>query len=223
MRDHAPRARPGLRFAYPGDLLAAAVPNGHRAIEGPLDSNQERSPLKRIIAAVALVAAMSGVGLAQASATQRARPFDLVSGIVFTCAGATGFPWTGEDCDGLASEFRKRAEALKLPFARVPIAADFRTARRAAADGFDQDKAVRVFCNFTESSGRKGSVKADLSASRVWEPTAKDIPNVAPGQRIPMNFYAQSVTFDPGATLSQAEPYLRAITDAFFQVGEGKI
>jgi hypothetical protein len=55
----------------------------------------------------------------------------------------------------------------------------------------------------------------------VWEPTAKDIPNVAPGQRIPMNFYAQSVTFDPGTTLSQAEPYLRDITKTFFEVGDG--
>jgi hypothetical protein len=28
-----------------------------------------------------------------------------------------------------------------------------------------------------------------LTAIRIWEPTAKEIPNAAPGQRLPLNFY----------------------------------
>lgn len=149
------------------------------------------------------------------------RPFDLVTGIVFTCASATGVVWTGPACGKLASEFKKRAEALNLPFVEVLITADFRVKKRETVNGFDQDRAVRVFWNFT-ASGTKGGVRAALSANRVWEPTPQEIPNVKPGQRIPLNFYIQSVLFDPGATAAQAEPYLKTITDNFFKVGEGK-
>jgi hypothetical protein len=150
------------------------------------------------------------------------RPFDAVTGIVFSCGSATGFAWTGEACNRLSAEFKKRGEAAKLPFVEVLITADFKTKKRDTVNGFNEDKAVRVFWNFVEDKSVKGRISGGLSANRIWEPTAKDIPNVAPGQRIPLNFYLQSVQFEPGVTAKQAEPYLTTITDAFFQVGEGK-
>jgi hypothetical protein len=160
--------------------------------------------------------------IAQTSPAPGQRPFDLVSGIVFTCGSATGFAWTGEACNKLSAEFKKRAEVNKLPFAEVLITADFKTKKRDTVNGFNEDKAVRVFWNFVESKEVKGRINAGLSANRIWEPTAKDIPNVAPGQRIPVNFYLQSLQYDPGVTLAQAEPYLTQMTDSFFKFGEAK-
>jgi len=171
---------------------------------------------------LAIAIALCGVGgPAQAQNAPPKRPFDLVTGIVFTCAPATGFAWTGEACGKLAAEFKKRAEALKLPFVEVIITADFSRKKRDIVNGFDEDKAVRVFWNFTTIEP-KGTVRAGLSANRIWEPTPQEIPNVAPGQRIPLNFYAQSALFNPGAPGPQAEPYLKQITDNFFMVGEGR-
>lgn len=176
--------------------------------------------IKQITLAIAI--ALCGLsGPAQAQNAPPKRPFDLVTGIVFTCASATGFAWTGEACGKLAADFKKRAEALKLPFVEVLITADFSRKKRDTVNGFDEDKAVRVFWNFTASEP-KGSVRAALSANRIWEPTPQEVRNVAPGQRIAMNFYTQSVLLDPGATGAQAEPYLKQITDSFFKVGEGR-
>lgn len=177
---------------------------------------------KRMTLGLAVAIALGGLsGSAEAQNAQPKRPFDLVTGIVFTCASATGFAWTGEACGKIAADFKKRAEALKLPFVEVPITADFSRKKRDTVHGFNEDKAVRVFWNFT-ASGPKGGVRAALSANRIWEPTLQEVRNVAPGQRIPMNFYTQSVLLDPGATGAQAEPYLKQITDNFFKVGEGR-
>jgi hypothetical protein len=150
------------------------------------------------------------------------RLFDIVSGIVFTCGSATGFAWTGEACDKLSAEFRKRAEAAKLRFVEVPITADFKTKKMETAAGFDQDKAVRVFWNFTEESDAKGIITGALSATRIWEPTAKEIPNAAPGQRLPLIFWVQSALFSRGARYKDAAEYLGIITDSFFKVGESR-
>jgi len=178
--------------------------------------------MKRMALGLAVAIALSGLsGPAEAQNAPPKRPFDLVTGIVFTCASATGFAWTGEACGKLAADFKKRAEALKLPFVEVLITADFSRKKRAVVNGFDEDKAVRVFWNFTASEP-KGSVRAALSANRIWEPTPQEVRNVAPGQRIAMNFYMQSALFDPGATGAQAESYLKQITDNFFKVGEGR-
>lgn len=177
-------------------------------------------PARMAVAMTIALLSLSGAAQAQNAAPGK-RPFDLVTGIVFTCAPATGFAWTGEACGKLAADFKKRAETLKLPFVEVVITADFSRKKRETVKGFDEDRAVRVFWNFTPG-GRPGSVRAALSANRIWEPTPQEIPNVAPGQRIPMNFYAQSALFDAGATGAQAEPYLKQITDNFFAVGEGK-
>jgi hypothetical protein len=174
-----------------------------------------------VLFAAVLTLTASGVN-AQMNPAPGQRPFDLVTGIVFTCSPATGFPWTGEACGRLLADFKKRAETSKLPFIEVPITADFKTKKRDTVNGFDEDKAVRVFWNFTESAGAKGRISANLSASHVWEPTPKDIPNVAPGQRFPVNFYLQAVLYDPGVTLSQAEPALKQLTENFFTTGETK-
>lgn len=175
--------------------------------------------IKAVMIAAAL-ALMTTVTSAQTA--PKPSPFDAVTGIVFTCSQANGHLWTVEACNRLGADFRKRAEALKLRFSEVLITADFSRGKRNTVNGFDEDKAVRVFWNFKEIDTQK-SIQAGLSSNRVWEPTTKDIPNVAPGQRIPVNFYAQSVIFVPGTTLSVAEPLLKQISDNFFDIGEGKI
>jgi hypothetical protein len=177
---------------------------------------------KLTTALAAVLALMACKASAQTSPAPGQRPFDLVSGIVFACGSATGFAWTGEACNSLSAEFKKRAEANKLPFTEVLITADFKTKKRDTVNGFNEDKAVRVFWNFVESKEVKGRISAGLSANRIWEPMPKDIPNVAPGQRIPVNFYLQSVLFDPGAMPAQAEPYLTQMTNNFFKYGEAK-
>lgn len=174
------------------------------------------------IAAITAIVACLTMSTARGQQT-KPRPFDRVTGIVFTCGSATGFAWTGQACGALSAEFKKRAAASKLPFVEVPITADFSRKKRDTVDGFDQDKAVRVFWNFVESKGAKGQISAGLSSNIIYEPTTKDHPNIAPGQRISMNFYAQSVLFDPGATYAKTESFLNMITANFFQLGEGKI
>ena len=177
-----------------------------------------------MIRTTAVMAAMLAFlsGAASAQTAPKPRPFDAVTGIVFTCSQANGHPWTAEACNRLGADFKKRVEALKLPFVNVVITADFSRGKRNTVNGFDEDKAVRVFWNFKELDAEK-RIQGALSSNRVWEPTPKDIPNVAPGQRIPLNFYAQSVIFVPGTTLSVAEPILKQLSDNFFEVGEGKI
>jgi hypothetical protein len=148
------------------------------------------------------------------------RPFDMVSGIVFYCGMAPGYAWTLEACQKLTAEFRKRAEALKIPFAEVPISADFDTRKMPPSNGFDQDKAVRVFWFFSDQSDAPGMIRGALSSTRVWEPTAKEIPNVAPGQRISVPFWIQSASFKRGARYRDAAEGLQLITDSFFLIGD---
>ena len=161
--------------------------------------------------------------MAAAQAQPSPRPFDRVSGILIACAPATGFAWTATMCDRLTAEMRKRAEPLKLKLAIVPLTADISRKKFDMIEGFDGDKAVRVRWTFEESKSTKGQISAGLSSNFIYEPTTKDHPNIAPGQRIPMNFYAQSVLFDPGVSLSQAEPFLMGVLDSFFKVGDRKI
>ena len=169
----------------------------------------------------AVLAALAGLAPGSiASAQQKQRPFDRVSGVLFACAPATGFVWTGHACEGLTAEYKKRAEAAKLPFAVVPITADISRKDFGSMNGFNADKAVRVRLIFKESASTKGRIHASLSSSFIYEPTTRDHPNVAPGQRIPMNFYSQEVQFEPGVTLSQAQKYLDMLTGFFFNFGE---
>ena len=178
--------------------------------------------MRTVFAIAAALTLMTGAASAQTSAAPKPRPFDAVTGIVFACSQANGFAWTAEACNRLGADFKKRAEALKLPFSHVIITADFSREKRATVNGFDEDRAVRVFWNFKEMDAEK-RIQAGLSSNRVWQPTPKDIPNAAPGQRIPLNFYAQSAIFVPGTTLSVAEPILKQLSDNFFEIGEGKI
>lgn len=178
--------------------------------------------INKVAAALALLGWLSLAAGTMASAQQpKPRLFDRVTGMVFTCASATGFAWTGQACDSLSATFKKRAAESKLRFVEEPVSADFRRKKRATVDGFDQDKAVRVFWNFVAS--KDGKISADLASNIIYEPTKKDNPNIVPGQRIPQIFYAQSVLFDPGSTYATAEKYLTLLSDTFFEVGEGKI
>lgn len=168
----------------------------------------------------ALAVVAVGCGEASAQDSPPKRRFDATGGIVFTCSPATGIAWTGKACSELSSDFKKRAQAAGLNFTEVMITADFKTKRFPVSDAFNQDRAVRVFWFMHAASGPSGPMSAKLMSNVVFEPTSADIPNVVPGQRIPINFYTQSVSLDPGATHADARPYLKQITDAFFQSGE---
>lgn len=178
--------------------------------------------MSRIVFALLFVVLGATGARAQMEPAPGQRPFELVSGIVFHCAIAPGFAWTQEACEKLTAEFRKRAEALKLPFAEAPISADFSTKKMPTSGGFDQDKAVRVFWYFADQSDALGMIKSTLSSTRIWEPTAKEIPNVAPGQRISVPFWIQSASFKRGARYRDAAEYLQLITDSFFLIGDKK-
>jgi len=154
---------------------------------------------------------------------QMVRRFDLVSGILFTCAPMTGAAWTAEACQWITADFRNKAEAAKVRFEEVRITADFKSAKLPTIDGFIRDKAARVFWYFEGDDGPTGVIRASLSAGVIYEPTKKDNPNIVPGQRIPINFYAQSALYDPGATFRSAKEYLDLITASFFQSGEAKV
>lgn len=179
--------------------------------------------MNRIVFAIVTILLAAPGAHAQTGPASGQRLFDAVSGIVFTCGGATGFGWTGEACGKLSAEFSQRAKAAGLPFEEILITADFQRKKMSPVAGFDRDKAVRVFWNFNESRHAKGSINAALSSNRIWEPTEKEVPNAVPGQRISLNFYTQSATFNPGVTYKDAEKYLKTITDSFFKVGETRV
>jgi hypothetical protein len=175
--------------------------------------------LNRAIFAIAILLLGASHARAQMTPAPGQRLFDLVSGIVFACGMQTGHPWAKEACFKTSADFKKRAEAAKVPFADVLITADFSTKKGETLNGFDHDKAVRVFFNFTESNG---SITASLRSTRIWEPTTKEIPGAAPGQRISVPFYIQSMQTDSKTSMSKAQEYLTIITDSFFMVGENR-
>jgi hypothetical protein len=76
--------------------------------------------------------------------------------------------------------------------------------------------------NFHESSETKGAVNLTLDSSYIWEPTAKEIPGIVPGQRLIQNFYLQGILFDPAIHFGDAEPSLKTVLNGFFNFGEGK-
>ena len=178
-----------------------------------------------ILAGCFLVAALIGPSNAQPTPAepQTVRRFDLVSGILFACAPMTGAVWTTEACQWITTQFRQKAEAARVRFEEVRITADFKSAKLTTIDGFDRDKAVRVFWYFEGKDGPAGSISAILSAGVIYEPTKKDNPNIVPGQRIPINFYAQSALYDPGVAFRSAKEYIGLITDSFFESGEAKV
>lgn len=76
--------------------------------------------------------------------------------------------------------------------------------------------------HFADEKDAPGMIKGALSATRVWEPTSKEIPNVAPGHRISVPFWVQSAVFKRGARYRDAAEYLQLITDSFFLIGDKK-
>lgn len=165
-------------------------------------------------------------GFIQGAAAQtppKPRPFDLVSGILVACAPAPGFAWTEEACGHLVLEVRKRAAIAKVAVALVESTPDIARKKFGTVESFDGDKAIRMNWQCVESKDVKGRIAISLSSNWIWQPTAKEIPNIVPGQRIPRSFYAQQVLFDPGAKMRDAPPFLKQILDSFFALGVGKL
>lgn len=164
-----------------------------------------------------------GAAGAAAAQTPQQRPFDTASGILVSCLPATGFAWTGEACQRLIAEVQRRAAAAKVRAAFIDFTPDLMRKQLGEIGGFDGDKAIRMRMSFTESTSTKGRINLALGSNTIWEPTAKDIPNVAPGQRLVRNFFITDVQFEPGVTLRQADPYLKQLLDMFFGYGDGTL
>ena len=79
---------------------------------------------------------------------------------------------------------------------------------------------MRVFWFFTDQSDASGVIRGALSSTRIWEPTEKEVPGAAPGQRIPLPFWEPSALFVRGARCRDAAEYLQLITDLFFLIGD---
>jgi hypothetical protein len=170
-------------------------------------------------------------GFCQSAAAQtppKQRPFDRIPGILVACAPAPGVAWTEQGCAYLIAESKKRAAMAKVPIAAVESTPYFSNQKLGTIDSFDGDKAIRMYWICKESKDKKGQVSVELASKVIYEPSAKDFPNqpniqVAPGQRIPANFFTMQVTFDPGVKLRDAQSSLNVILDSFFEVGEGKL
>src|SRR5215470_8095934 len=155
-----------------------------------------------------LLFALTGGAVAEtSSAPPNKRLFDRFPGIVVACQPAPSVRWTVDACPFLMDEMKRRAAQSKLP---------------VSVQGYTSDKAIRVGLVFKESSSVKGRVELSIASYWVWEPTAKEIPNVAPGQRLPQIFYIGGIQFEPEATLKAAERYFKVELDTFFNLGEGK-
>ena len=150
------------------------------------------------------------------------RPFDAVSGIIISCQPASNVSWTSEGCTHLIAEVQRRAAESKVRVSVQPSQPNLASKKFGDTNGFNGDKAVRMALTFEESSEEKGRVNLTLSSSVIWEPTAEDIPGIAPGQRFQQNFYLQGILFDPDIPFTHAQRYMKTMLDGFFTYGEGK-
>jgi hypothetical protein len=166
--------------------------------------------------------AIAGVFAAPAQ-TPPHRPFDTASGILVSCLPIDRVEWTAAACQRLIAEVQRRGTATKVPVAAIDYAADLMRRKFDGAGAFDLDKAIRMRLSFAASTAVIGRINLALGANTIWEPTAKDIPNVAPGQRLVRNFYIIDLQFEPGVKLRDAEPYLAKLLDGFFAYGDSKL
>jgi hypothetical protein len=169
---------------------------------------------------LALLFALTSGALAEPA---NKRLFDRFPGIIVACQPAPSVRWTLDACPYLIDEMKRRAALSKLPVSIQGYTSDMARKQFGEMDGFNGDKAIRVGLVFKESSSVKGRVELSIASYWVWEPTAKEIPNVAPGQRLPQIFYVGSIQFEPAATLKTAESYFKVELDTFFNLGEGKL
>jgi hypothetical protein len=139
---------------------------------------------------LALLTALTSGALAETSpAAPSKRLFDRFPGIVVACQPAPSVRWTVDACPYLIDEMKRRAALSKLPVSVQGYTSDIARKQFGEMDGFNGDKAIRVGLAFKESQSVKGRVELSIASHWVWEPTAKEIPNVAPGQRLPQIFY----------------------------------
>ena len=173
---------------------------------------------------LALLLALTCGALAETSpAAPNKRLFDRFPGIIVACQPAPSVRWTVVACPYLIDEMKRRAALSKLPVSVQGYTSDIARKQFGEMDGFNGDKAIRAGLVFKESSSVKGRVELSIASYWVWEPTAKEIPNVAPGQRLPQIFYIGGIQFEPEATLKAAERYFKVELDTFFNLGEGKL
>ena len=149
------------------------------------------------------------------------RPFDQVPGVVAACLSSPAAAWTVEACADLLQEARKHAVSSSVKLAVQEFTPDLQRGKLPVIDGFDGDKAIRLVLSFEGPDANK-RVSFKLASNFIFMPTAKDIPNVVPGQRIPQNFFVQGATFEPGVNAKTAKPTLDTVLETFFEVGDGK-
>jgi hypothetical protein len=149
------------------------------------------------------LAVFCGVGQAihAQTPTPPKRPFDMFPGILASCQSEGNVKRMGEACTYLLAEVKRRAAESKIAVSVQPSSPDMARKKFGEIDGFNGDKAIRMEWKLEESSEVKGRLNVTLSSNFIWEPTAKEIPGIVPGQRLIQNFYLQGVLFDPDICL----------------------
>jgi hypothetical protein len=163
-----------------------------------------------------------GQGLRAQSPTPPKRPFDMFPGILVSCQSEGNVKWMDDACTYLLAEVKRRGGESKIAVSVQPSSSGMATKKFGEIDGFNGDKAIRMAWTLKESSEVKGRVNVTLSSNFIWEPTAKEIPGIVPGQRLIQNFYLQGVLFDPDIRYSEVEASLQKLVNWFFDYGEGK-
>jgi hypothetical protein len=175
--------------------------------------------LPRPLVVTAVLLCLVQTAAAQSAPNVARRPFDGVSGILIACRPAPGYRWTEEACAHAIAEARQRAALSKMPIAVVDSAPDLSNRRFGQIGGFDGDRAVRVHLTFKPPQGGVKRLVFSFASAVVVEPKGS---NVAPGQRLPVNFVSQGIDFEPDITSAAADPAIGQVLDLFFQYGEGR-
>lgn len=179
-----------------------------------------RSGALRLGLALAFAVALAQGASAQLFPEPVKRPFDRVSGMLIVCRAVPAYAWTDAACTRMIVEARRRAALNKLPIASVDSLPDFPRHRFGSIEGIDGDKAVRVSFVFKAPKGHAWRLSLSLESYFIFVPSG---PNVAPGQRLPMNFYAQGVDFLPGVSESAARPAINQLLKFLLSYGDGKL
>jgi hypothetical protein len=176
---------------------------------------------KRVTTCLALLVAFAP-GLCAQSPSPPKRPFDAFSGLLVSCQTESDVKWGNEACTYLIAEVQRRATESKVKVSVQPSSPDISEKKFGDTDGFNGDKAIRMTLAFTASSEVKGRVNFSLASNVIWEPTAREIPGVVPGQRLVQNFYIQGSIFEPEMQFKEVKSTLAKMLDWFFEYGNGK-
>jgi hypothetical protein len=108
--------------------------------------------------------------------------------------------WTGEACDYLAGEAKRRGEQEKLLVSKDN---EREPKEFCDAHGLKTEEVLWLVMKFEESDKEKGRIEFTLNANSAL-------------------LYLQGASFDPGVSFAKAKPTLDKMLGWFFNFAEGK-